>query len=119
MLVNLSLRREQFEKAALRAKKLKLKATELLSDGHLVRVESSSVAGRWYLVELLIDRRGDIVASCDCPAGRASFVCHHMAAAGELYVEQAKQVDEFTQTEIEMPEDETASPEMTRPTREN
>ena len=42
-----------------------------------------------------------------------------MAAAGELYVEQAKQVDEFTQTEIEMPEDETTSPEMTRPTREN
>lgn len=101
-MINLSLHREQFDRAMARARKTNVQAQELISDGHLVRVTSASIAGRWHLVELHV-KGSDVLASCDCPAGQAHLVCHHVAAAAELMMKKSSFIeDEITCTEIDV-----------------
>jgi hypothetical protein len=87
MMINLTAHRDDLTRARDRAVKLKTKAQLLVSDGHLFRVQSATISGRWYLVELFLNSEGDVIASCDCLAGQALHVCHHIASAAQNFID--------------------------------
>jgi len=88
MMINLSSHAEDVKRARTRALRLHTQAQLLVSDGHLFRVQSATTAGRWYLVEIFLNGDGEVIASCDCLAGQALAVCHHIAAAAQNFVDQ-------------------------------
>jgi hypothetical protein len=97
MMINLNSHVDDVIRARARAVKFQTKAQLLVSDGHLFRVQSATTAGRWYLVELFLNSDGEVIASCDCLAGQALCVCHHIAAAAQNLVgtdDQIKEVEE-------------------------
>ena len=87
MMINLEAHRDDLNRAILRAERLETKAQLLVSDGHLFRVQSATTSGRWYLVELFYNSDGEVIASCDCLAGQALTVCHHIAAAAQNLID--------------------------------
>jgi hypothetical protein len=87
MMINLNSHVDDVIRARARAAKLHTQAQLLVSDGHLFRVQSATTAGRWYLVELFLNSDGEVIASCDCVAGQALRICHHVAAAAKSLVD--------------------------------
>lgn len=86
-MINLSSHADDVRRARVRAERLHIEAQLLVSDGHLFRVQSATTTGRWYLVEIFLNSDGEVIASCDCLAGQALRVCHHIAAAAERFVD--------------------------------
>jgi hypothetical protein len=87
MMINLTAHKEDVHRAHSRALKLHTQAQLLVSDGHLFRVQSATIAGRWYLVEIFLNAENEVIASCDCLAGQALTVCHHIAAAAQNFID--------------------------------
>jgi hypothetical protein len=87
MMINLNAHVDDVIRARERAQKLHTQAQLLVSDGHLFRVQSATTAGRWYLVEIFLNADGEVIASCDCLAGQALHVCHHIASACQNFLD--------------------------------
>jgi hypothetical protein len=94
MMINLSSHGDDVKRARDRALRLHTQAQMLVSDGHLFRVQSATTAGRWYLVEIFLNSEGEVIASCDCLAGQALTVCHHIAAAAQNFIDVEDAIEE-------------------------
>jgi len=80
MMINLTPKAAEISRATARAEKLNCRVEPLITEGFLFRVQSASIAGRWYVVEVvMVD--GRVLGSCDCLAGQRGYVCHHLGAA--------------------------------------
>ena len=95
MMINLSSHADDVKRARTRALRLHTEAQLLVSDGQLFRVQSATTAGRWYLVELFLNSDGEVIASCDCLAGRAMRVCHHICAAANSLIDTDDEIKEI------------------------
>ena len=95
MMINLASHTSDFKRARARAQRLKTHAEQLASEGHLLRVASATQADRWYLDELYLNAENEVIASCECVAGRALYCCHHIAAAAETIKETREALDEL------------------------
>jgi len=98
-MINLASHTADFKRARARAHRLKTRAEQLASEGHLLRVASATQADRWYLVELYLNAENEVIASCECIAGRALYCCHHIAAAAETIKETREALDALEKDE--------------------
>jgi hypothetical protein len=100
MMINLEAHRDDLRRAHARSQKLATRAQLLVSDGHLFRVASATTAGRWYLVEIFYNSDGEIIASCDCLAGQALTVCHHIAAAAQNFIDTENETESMAEEAV-------------------